>query len=163
MNSKRTRASFMRDHALAYAREEFKGTSGFNVIEKRGLIVLAVGNAVGLVFRKTDKRQRVGPIRTQQQMDFLLHQPIAGIPSGLVRIHASYELNDTETSIVRVILCLMHGRKSVLTIEADYKPKSNVVPFVPQSQPVKPPQMQKRVQPRQPGTGKGKGESESQS
>ena len=70
MNSKRCRANFLRDHALHYAKEEFKGTTGFRVIENRGLELLVVEDAVGLVFRKTDKRQRLGPIKTQQQMDF---------------------------------------------------------------------------------------------
>ncbi len=97
--SARTRACFLNDRILLYAREEFENDRGVAFLRgKGGLFLLGIAGAFLLRFKKLKANLRSSNIYTNQSKLFTDQRVIEGLPD-VTHVNAGYILNRMQTAI----------------------------------------------------------------
>lgn len=133
-----TRASFVYDHIVDAARQEFADDYPDVVLaDDHGFLTLTIKDRVVLRFKKyRNDSLRTSGIRTAQQQRFELQMQLPGMPSQATKIVAGYLLDEFQTSISLMAVTCVDGPSLEwaldITGEADQEEAAAVEPIRPE-------------------------------
>ena len=107
----RSRANCTYDHMMAEAHRRFIGRQGMRLIEIRGLKVWAIEDHTVIRFKKMDDEGRSRNYQTKQAKAYDRGESFPEISAPAVRLTVGYLADATATSIDRVQVALISGRR----------------------------------------------------
>lgn len=108
--SAKTRACFLNDWILRFAREEFEKDRSVAFLRGRGgLFLLGIAGAFLLRFKKLKANLRSSNISTNQSMLFASQGSLPGLPEA-THVNAGYVLNQMQTSIAMMYVTCPVGK-----------------------------------------------------
>lgn len=90
---------------------------GLNVIDVRGLKVLNYLDKVVFRLKNVNSEGRHSNNDTQQQRDFDDQRPLEGLPDAAIRLVAGYQLDESGSSLERIMIARRIGRNVAWTAQ----------------------------------------------
>jgi len=107
----RTRANFLYDHICQAIIHRFDGVDGVSINTRRGFLMLNIRDRALVRFKKLDKNLHASNIATYQQVRFTLQMELPGIPKGVTRLVAGYQLDRSQTAISDMVVTQPYGNR----------------------------------------------------